>query len=131
MTEQATGTFDVKVGPLEHSAGDATLGRMSIDKTFHGGLEGTSRGEMLTAGTAVAGSAVYVAIERVSGTLEGRRGSFALYHTGIMRRGTPSLTVTVVPDSGTDGLAGISGTLDILIEGKQHSYVLRYTFDGG
>lgn len=128
---RATGTFDVKLSPLEHSAGDATLGRLSIDKQLHGDLQGTSKGEMLTAGTAVKGSAVYVAIERVHGTLDGRTGSFALHHTGIMTRGTPSLRVTVVPDSGTDRLEGITGTLDIIIEGKQHSYVLDYDLPEG
>ena len=124
---RATGTFDVTIGPLDHSANDGTLGRMSIDKQFHGDLQGTSKGEMLTAGTAVQGSAVYVAIERVHGTLDGRTGSFAMHHTGVMTRGAPSLTVTVVPDSGTDGLEGISGTCEIIREGKQHSYALKYS----
>ena len=126
---RATGTFDVTLAPLDHSAGDATLGRMSLDKQFHGDLTGTSKGEVLTAGTSVKGSAVYVAIERVRGTIGDRTGSFALHHTGIMTRGTPSLRVTVVPDSGTDGFEGIGGTLDIIIEGKQHSYVLEYSFE--
>ena len=126
---RATGTFDVKVAPLEHSAGDTTLGRMSIDKQFHGDLQGTSKGEMLTAG-ASQGSGVYVAAERVRGTIGDRTGSFALHHTGIMTRGTPSLRIAVVPDSGTEGFEGISGTLDIIIEGKQHSYVFEYSFAG-
>ena len=124
---RAIGTFDVKVAPLEHSAGDTTLGRMSIDKTFNGDLQGTSKGEMLTAGTSVQGSGVYVATERVRGSIGDRTGSFALHHTGIMTRGTPSLRITVVPDSGTEGFEGISGTLDIIIEGKQHSYVFDYS----
>jgi hypothetical protein len=126
---RATGTFDVKLAPLDHSAADTTLGRMSIDKQFHGDLQGTSQGEMLTAGTTLKTSGVYVAIERVRGTIGDRTGSFALHHTGIMTRGTPSLRVTVVPDSGTEGFEGISGTLDIIIEGKQHSYVLEYAFE--
>jgi len=126
---RATGTFDVKLAPLDHSASDATMGRMSIDKQFHGDLQGTSKGEMLTAGASVKGSGVYVAIERLLGTIGDRTGSFALHHTGIMTRGTPSLRVTVVPDSGTEGFEGISGTLDIIIEGKQHSYVLDYAFE--
>jgi hypothetical protein len=126
---RATGTFDVKLAPLEHSAGDATLARMSLDKQFHGDLQGTGKGEMLTAGTSVKGSAVYVAIERVRGTIGDRTGSFALHHTGIMARGTPSLRVIVVPDSGTEGFEGIGGSLDIIIEGKQHSYVLEYSFE--
>ena len=126
---RATGTFDVKLAPLDHSAGDATMRRMSIDKQLHGDLQGTSKGEMLTAGASVKSSGAYVAIERVRGTIGDRTGSFALHHTGIMTRGTPSLRVTVVPDSGTEGFEGISGTLDIIIEGKQHSYVLDYSFE--
>lgn len=127
---RATGTFEVKIVPLDHSAGDATLGRMSLDKQFEGDFHGTGKGEMLTAGTAVNGSAVYVAVERVQGTLRGRTGSFAMHHTGIMTRGTPSLSVSIVPDSGTDGFEGISGRFDIVIEGKRHSYVLDYALPG-
>src|SRR4051812_31226085 len=111
MTTRATGSFDVTRAALDHSAGEATLGRSSLDKVFRGDLEGTGKGEMLTAGTGVAGSAVYVAIERVTGTLHGRSGSFALHHTGIMTRGAPALTIQVVPDSGTGELTGITGTL--------------------
>jgi hypothetical protein len=101
---------------------------MTLDKRFHGDLEGTSQGEMLAAMTAVKGSAGYVAIERVTGTLRGRKGTFALQHTGIMNRGTPSLTITVVPDSGTEQLTGLSGTMAIIItaDGK-HSYEFDYT----
>jgi hypothetical protein len=126
---RATGTFDVKIGLLEHSAGDGTLGRLSLDKQFQGDFQGTGKGEMLTAGTTVKGSAVYVAIERVQGTVDGLSGSFAMHHTGVMTRGTPSLSISIVPDSGTDGLEGITGRLDIVIEGKQHSYVLDYEFE--
>jgi hypothetical protein len=126
MTIRASGSFDVTLAALDHSAGDSTLGRMSINKTFHGDLDGTSKGEMLTAGTSVAGSAVYVAIERVTGTLHGRAGSFALHHVGVMTRGAPALTVTVVPDSGTGELAGITGTLAINIDGGKHFYELGY-----
>src|SRR5437588_446218 len=106
MTARASGTFDVKVTPQapEDKAEGTTLGRMSIDKELHGDLEGTSKGEMLTAGTPVQGSAGYVAIERVSGTLHGRRGTFVLQHTGTMTRGAPRLSITVVPDSGTGEL---------------------------
>jgi hypothetical protein len=100
---------------------------MSIDKQFHGDLEATSKGEMLTAmsGT-VKGSGAYVAVERVTGTLHGRAGSFALYHIGTMTRGTPHLAVTVVPDSGTGQLTGITGTMNIIIADGKHSYEFEY-----
>jgi hypothetical protein len=103
------------------------FGRLFLDKQFHGELEGTSVGQMLGAGTAVEGSAAYVALEVVTGTLAGRRGSFMLQHAGTMRRGEPSLTVTIVPDSGTEQLVGLSGTMSIIIEGKKHSYDFEYT----
>jgi hypothetical protein len=129
VTKHAAGTFEVKVTPQtsDDSSQDATLGRMSIDKQFHGDLQGTSKGQMLTAGTAVKGSAGYVAIERVNGTLGGRNGTFILQHTGTMTRGTPQLSVTVVPDSGTDQLVGLTGTMNIIIapDGK-HSYDFAY-----
>src|SRR5882757_9344211 len=108
MTSHANGTFEVKL--LPQPTEEKALSRMSIDKQFHGDLEATSKGEMLSAMTDVKGSAGYVAIERVSGTLRGRAGSFVLQHTGTMTRGTPQLSVTVVPDSGTDQLAGVTGT---------------------
>ena len=100
---------------------------MSIDKQFHGDLEATSKGEMLTAGTAVKGSAGYVAIERVSGTLRGRSGTFILQHSGTMTRGAPQLIITVVPDSGADQLVGLTGTMVINIESGKHSYEFEYT----
>ena len=106
---------------------DPTLGRMSIDKAFHGDLEGTSQGEMLSAGTSVKDSAGYVAIERVRGTLHGRSGTFILQHSGTMTRGAPQLSVTVVPDSGTDQLAGLAGKMAIHIESGAHSYEFDYT----
>jgi hypothetical protein len=119
----------VKLKPLtmEHSGADATLGRMSIDKQFHGDLEAVSEGEMLTAGTGVKGSAGYVAIERVRGTLDGRDGAFILQHSGIMTRGVPQLTVTVVPDSGIGQLTGLAGKMDIKIVNGKHSYEFEYT----
>jgi hypothetical protein len=128
----ATGTFEVKLGPLAPYAQseDANPGRMSIDKQFHGDLEGTSKGEMLNAATAVKGSAGYVAIERVSGMLHGKRGTFVLQHTGTMNRGTPQLSVTVVPDSGTDQLSGISGRMAIQIADGKHSYEFEYSIAG-
>jgi len=129
MTGHATGTFDVKVVPqaANDQSKSAAVSRMSIDKQFHGGLEGTSRVEMLTAGTDVKGSAVYVAIEQFTGTLAGRKGSFLLHHTGIMTRGTPQLTVSVVPDSGTGQLVGLTGEMNITIADGKHSYDFAYT----
>ena len=133
MTTRATEAFEVKVTPqpTEERAASPTLGRMSLDKRFHGDLEGTSQGEMLTAGTDVKGSAGYVAMERVSATLHGRRGTFALQHSGTMTRGAPQLEITVVPDSGTGELAGLAGTMVIAIapDGK-HSYDFEYTIAG-
>lgn len=125
----ASGTFDVKVTPQANDevAGGTTLSRMSLDKQFHGGLEGTSKGEMLSAMTSVQGSAGYVAIERVSGTLQGRSGTFVLQHNGVMTRGAPQLTITVVPDSGTGQLAGLAGTMTINIADGKHSYEFEYT----
>ena len=102
------------------------MGRLSINKTFSGDLQATSQGEMLSAQTEVKGSAGYVAMERVTGTLQGRSGSFVLQHSGTMNRGTPQLTVSVVPDSGTGELAGISGTLSIQIADGKHSYSMDY-----
>ena len=129
MTTHATGTFEVKLNPMapDHKNQHPTLGRLSIDKQFHGDLEGTSQGQMLTAGTAVDGSAGYVAIERATGARHGRSGSFALQHNGTLTRGAPQLTITVVPDSGTDDLAGLSGTMRIDITGGNHLYDLEYT----
>ena len=130
-TAHATGTFDVKLNPLDtyDKSADSAMRRMSVDKQYHGDLEATSIGEMLSAGTSVKTSAGYVAIERVSGTLNGRKGTFVLQHNGIMNRGTPQLTVTVVPDSGTGDLAGLSGKMAIIIEGGKHSYEFEYSIE--
>jgi hypothetical protein len=122
----ASGTFDVKLTPQTTDGQDAALGRMSIDKQFHGDIEGTSKGEMLTGMTSVKGSAGYVAMEKVSGTLQGKRGTFILQHSGSMERGTPQLSVTVVPDSGTGELVGLSGKLTIKIADGKHSYEFEY-----
>jgi hypothetical protein len=124
----ATGTFEVKVTPQTDDKGDPALGRMTIDKQLHGDLEGSSKGQMLTGMTEVKGSAGYVAIERVTGTLKGRSGSFILQHTGTMNRSVPQLTITVVPDSGTGQLTGLAGTFTVKIaaDGK-HSYEFDYT----
>jgi hypothetical protein len=106
--------------------GDPTLGRLALDKQFHGDLEATSKGQMLAAGTEVKGSAGYVAMERVTGTLHGRSGTFALQHSGIMNRGVPQLMITVVPDSGTGQLTGLTGTMTINIVDEKHSYEFEY-----
>jgi predicted DCC family thiol-disulfide oxidoreductase YuxK len=129
VTTRASGTFEVKMTPeaMNDKAEGAVLGRMSLEKSFHGDLEATGKGTMLTAGTSVKGSAGYVAIERVSGTLHGRRGTFALQHTGTMTRGAPELAITVVPDSGTGELAGLAGKLAITVADEKHSYDLEYT----
>jgi len=128
---QATGEFDVKMLPqAEDKAGGSTLGRLTLEKAFRGALEGTGRGEMLTAMTDVKGSAAYVAVERVTGVLEGRRGTFALVHRGTMTRGAQALEIAIVPDSGTGELAGIEGTLAIDIRDRKHYYTLRYRLPG-
>jgi len=125
----ATGSFDVKLTP--QTSGDAgadpDLGRMTIDKQFHGALEGASKGQMLTAGSPVKGSAGYVAIEKVTGTLNGRRGTFVLQHNATITRGVPELNIIVVPDSGTDQLVGLSGRMNIIIADGKHSYDFEYT----
>lgn len=111
----------------EEAIGDPTVGRLSIDKQFSGDLEATSKGQMLAVRTEIPASAGYVAMERVTGTLHGLRGTFALQHSGTMNRGAPLLIISVVPDSGTGQLAGIAGTMSIVIEGGKHSYDLDYT----
>lgn len=127
MTTHASGTFEVKLTPQDDKSEDSGLGKMVIDKQFHGDLEAVSKGQMLAAGTAVKDSAGYVAMERVSGTLHGRKGGFVLQHSGTMTRGVPQLTVTVVPDSGTDQLAGLAGKMMIKIADGKHSYEFEYT----
>lgn len=126
MSGRAAGAFDVKMtpGPEDKESG---VGRMTIDKQYHGDLEGTGKGEMLSFMTAVQGSGVYVAIERVSGTLRGRTGTFMLQHLGVMTRGAPSLSIAVVPDSGTGQLTGIAGKMQIDIADGKHSYGFEYT----
>jgi len=129
MSGHAAGPFDVRLTPqvAEEKVGDPSIGRMALDKQFHGDLEAASKGQMLSTMGEVKGSAGYVAMERVSGTLRGRKGTFALQHSGTMTRGTPSLVITVVPDSGTGELVGLVGTMEIhIVEGK-HSYDFSYT----
>ncbi|HVX93842.1 MAG TPA: DUF3224 domain-containing protein [Polyangia bacterium] len=130
MTQIATGPFDVTMSPnpsYETAEGGVVLGRVAFTKEFHGDLEASSVVQMLSAGTAVRGSAGYVAIERVVGRLGGRAGSFVLQHSGTMNRGQASLAVTVVPDSGTGELAGLAGTMAIDIVDGNHSYRFEYT----
>ena len=131
MTQLAKGPFDVKLNPqplaLEDDGEGAARGRMSLDKRFHGDLDATSKGEMLTAMSGTQGSAGYVAIEKVTGTLGGRAGTFALQHSATMTRGAPDLRIIVVPDSGTGALAGLTGTMKIVIaEGGKHFYEFEY-----
>ncbi|HEX4604352.1 MAG TPA: DUF3224 domain-containing protein [Candidatus Angelobacter sp.] len=127
MPAHANGTFEVKLAPQKDEGADPSLGRMTIDKQFHGDLEGASKGQMLTGMSDVKGSGVYVAVEKVTGTLHGRTGTFILHHTGIMTRNTPELSVTVVPDSGTGQLTGITGKMNIIITNGKHSYEFEYT----
>ncbi len=125
-----SGPFDVKLAPQvdAEGVGDPAIGRMSIDKQFHGDLEATSKGQMLGVRTAVKNSAGYVAMERVVGTLAGRTGSFVLQHNTTMFRGEPRQSVMVVPDSGTDGLVGLAGTMTIEITDVKHFYHFEYWF---
>lgn len=129
MTKRATGSFEVKIIPQEadDKSPNPPIGRMLLDKRFHGDLAATGKGQMLSAMTAVQGSAGYVAMEQVSGTLQGREGTFVLQHSGTMTRGTPRLTITVVPDSGTGQLVGLAGKMDIQIADGKHSYDFEYT----
>ncbi|MES2310706.1 MAG: DUF3224 domain-containing protein [Pseudomonadota bacterium] len=129
MTTHARGTFEVKMTPqpVQDGVGDPGIGRMALDKQFQGDLEAIAKGQMLAAGTDVSGSAGYVALDRVSGTLHGRSGTFALQHSGTMTRGTPQLSITVIPDSGTGELLGLAGTLVITITDGQHFYDFEYT----
>jgi hypothetical protein len=126
---RANGPFEVKLSPQPAAPGieAARLGRQMLDKRFRGDLDATSLGEMLSAGGNVQGSAGYVAMERVTGVLHGKRGSFVLQHTGIMDRGKPTLSITVVPDSGEDELLGLQGSMQIQIEQGKHFYTFDYS----
>jgi hypothetical protein len=144
----AQGTFEVQLVPQVGDNGEVTgatsttgaagaagaaetapIGRLAIAKQFRGDLEATSRGQMLSAAGSMQGSAGYVAMERVEGSLHGRKGSFVLQHSGTMARGAPELTISVVPDSGSGELVGLAGTMQIGIEGDSHSYSFTYTLD--
>jgi hypothetical protein len=129
-TLHATGTFEVKIDPQppEEKTGGAAIGRMLLDKHFHGDLDATSKGTMLAAGTGAKGSSGgYVALEIVTGTLKGHTGAFVLQHSATMNRGVPQLSVTVVPDSGTGQLTGLAGKMNIIIADGKHSYDFEYT----
>lgn len=122
------GEFQVRLKPAALDEGvEPVIGRMLIDKQFHGDLEAAGRGQMLAFRTATEGSAGYVAMEKVSGTLGGRKGTFVLQHSGTMNRGVAGLVLTVVPDSGTDALAGLAGQMSIEITGGKHFYTFEYT----
>jgi Protein of unknown function (DUF3224) len=129
MPHHATGPFEVKLIPLDPAfkADDNSIGRYSLDKQFHGALEASSKGEMLSGGGTVKGSGGYVAIERVTGTLDGRTGTFILQHNGTMQNGVYHLNVIVVPDSGTAQLTGLQGSMEIIIKDGKHSYDFSYT----
>ena len=127
MSQHANGTFEVKLAPQDDKSDDHTMGRMTIEKQWQGGMEGTSQGQMLTGGDVAKGSGTYVAIEKFTGTIGGRKGTLIFQHLGVMNRGATDLTVAVVPDSGTDQLQGISGKLTIKIEGGKHLYDFEYT----
>jgi hypothetical protein len=133
MSTKAVGTFEVKIAPLAayNTAPGTTAGRMSIDKQFHGDLEAVSVGEMLTGGDYKKGGAGYVAIESVTGSLNGKKGGFMLQHTGTVNNGEQSLTVTVIPGTGTGELTGISGTMRIIIDKGKHSYEFDYALPSG
>jgi hypothetical protein len=129
-THHVSGPFEVKVTHQDDSSGEALLNRMTLDKQYHGDLDATGMGQMLTAGTEIKGSGAYVAIEKVSGTLEGKKGTFILQHAGTMTREVPQLAIVVVPDSGTGELRGISGEMKIkFAEGGKHFYELDYTLE--
>jgi hypothetical protein len=126
---RATGSFEVNMQPLANTevSADAQLGRILLSKKFHGDLAASARGQMLSAHTPVKGSAGYVAIDHITGELDGRKGSFLLQHSGAMNRGVPTLSIMVVPDSGTDELTGLSGTLSINIIDGKHFYDFIYS----
>lgn len=132
MTKLANGTFKVTMVPQAHEAGvgDSRISGVALGKIFSGDLSGTSSGQMLAVHTAVEGSTAYVAMEHVVGALCGLEGSFALQHSGIMARGTPTLSITVVPDSGTGRLTGIAGIFEIAIVEGTHRYAFEYTLPG-
>ncbi|HEX8818214.1 MAG TPA: DUF3224 domain-containing protein [Terriglobales bacterium] len=129
MRHTAKGSFDVKATPTQNASAESPFSERILDKQYHGDLEGSAKGQMLAWGTGAKGSTgVYIALEQVTGTLQGRKGTFVLQHSGSMLNGVPQLDVKVVPGSGTDQLAGIGGSMNIIIapDGK-HSYEFQYT----
>ncbi|AKC69145.1 DUF3224 domain-containing protein [Pandoraea oxalativorans] len=128
MNQTAKGLFDVQLGPeaLSAVAQDTGFSRLSLDKTYHGDLSATGQGEMLAFRSGTPGSAGYVAMETVRGALHGRNGTFVLQHSSTMTRGVPTQSITVVPDSGTDALTGLTGSLVIEITEGKHAYDFRY-----
>lgn len=128
MTLQATGPFDVKIipQPADPDAAGEIIGRLLLDKKYHGALDAIGKGQMLGVRTPVEGSGGYVAMEQVTGTLDGRRGSFIVQHTGTMQGGTSKMILTIVPDSGTGELTGITGNIEIIIENGKHIYKFDY-----
>jgi hypothetical protein len=132
VTTRATGPFDVKLNPLDKydKAEGSLMSRMSLDKQYRGDLAATGVGEMLATGTSVKGSAGYVAIERLTGTLHGKRGTFVLQHSSTLNRGAPTQGISVVPDSGTDQLTGLTGTMEVKIDDGRHLYLFEYTLPG-
>jgi hypothetical protein len=126
-TTTIRGPFDVKMTPQGEMTDPTAVGRMLLDKTYHGDLAGTAKGEMIAVRTAQQDSAGYVAIERVTGTLEGREGTFMLQHSGTMDRGAQQLAIVVIPGSGTGALAGLRGTMGIVITDGKHEYELEYS----
>ncbi|GMV28616.1 MAG: hypothetical protein AMXMBFR59_07410 [Rhodanobacteraceae bacterium] len=130
MREHISGRFDVRLIPQDDADDPSGIARLLLDKTFHGALEAGSRGQMLGVRTAGGTSGGYVALEKVSGTLNGRRGAFHLQHYGLATRGVNTLTLQVVPDSGTDELEGLAGTMKIIIDEKgEHFYEFDFGFD--
>ena len=126
-----SGEFTVGMTAQSAEAASPALGRMLLDKQYMGPLDAKGAGQMLATHGSVAGSAAYVALETVTGSLQGRAGSFALVHHGLMERGTPSLVISVVPDSGTGALAGLAGRMSIRVEGHQHFYDVDFTLPPG
>lgn len=126
MTNHATGTFEVKLTPQDDQPADPSMGRMTFDKQWSGDITGASKGQMLTGGDVKTGSAGYVAIEKFTGTVKGRKGSLIFQHSATMTAGQGDLTITVVPNSGTEELKGINGKLTIRIEGGKHFYDFEY-----
>jgi len=127
MAQHATGTFEVKLTPQDDKLGGGSIGRMTINKQWQGEVAGTSEGQMLTGGDVKTGSAGYVAMEKFTGTVKGRKGTFLLQHSAIMIEGKGDLTIIVVPNSGTEELKGLAGKLTIKIENGKHFYDLEYS----